>query len=92
MGYSMLGDVNSSSDLLDIMVASDEITISKICTANGSILITCRNGQISVSPRRSCRRRPVSARQLIVKFDPFEPVLMSSRGCVGGAIGLAHAT
>lgn len=51
MGYSMLGDAKSSSDLLDIMIATDEITIAKICAANGSIVLTCRNDQIAVSPR-----------------------------------------
>lgn len=53
VGYSMLGDVNTSTDLLDVMIASDEITIAKICTSNGSVMITCRNEQIAVSPRRS---------------------------------------
>ena len=62
VGYSMLGDVNTSTDLLDVMIASDEITIAKICTSNGSVMITCRNEQIAVSPRRS---RPVLSPHVI---------------------------
>ena len=53
IGYSMLGDTNSSEDLLDVMTASDQITIAKICANNGSVVFSCRNDQITISPRRS---------------------------------------
>ena len=53
IGYSMLGDTGSSNDLLDVLTASDEITVAKICANNGSIVISCRGDQITVSPRRS---------------------------------------
>ena len=53
VGYSMLGDTGSSNDLLDVITASDQITIAKICANNGSIIISCRGDQITVSPRRS---------------------------------------
>jgi hypothetical protein len=53
IGYSMLGDTHSSDDLLDIITATDQITIARICAKNGSVVISCRNEQITVSPRRS---------------------------------------
>jgi hypothetical protein len=51
-GYSLLSGANTSNDKLDVMTAGDEITIARICAANGSVIITCRGGQIAVSPRR----------------------------------------
>jgi len=53
IGYSMLGDTNSSNDLLEVMTASDQITIARICASNGSVVLSCRNDQITVSPRRA---------------------------------------
>ena len=53
MGYAMLGDSGTSNDLLDVMTATDSITIAKICAKNGSVVLTCRNQKITISPRRS---------------------------------------
>lgn len=52
-GYSLLSDAATPNDKLDVMTAADEITIARICAANGSVIITCRAGQIAVSPRKS---------------------------------------
>ena len=52
-GRALLSDAMSSSDKLDIVAAAHEITIARICAVNGSIIITCRAGQIAVSPRKS---------------------------------------
>ncbi len=52
IGYSMLGDTDSADDLLEILTASEQITVAKICARNGSVVITCRNDQITISPRR----------------------------------------
>ena len=52
-GHSMLSDAGSANTKLDIMIAEDEITIARICAVNGSVIISCRGGQISVSPRKS---------------------------------------
>src|SRR6185503_1478958 len=41
LGYSMLDDTGSSQDLLEVMMASDQITIARICASNGSIVLTC---------------------------------------------------
>lgn len=53
MGYAMLGDTGTSNDMLEVMTATDAITIAKICARNGSVIISCRNDQITVSPRQS---------------------------------------
>ena len=53
MGYAMLGDTGTSNDLLEIMTTSDAITIARICARNGSVIISCRNDQITVSPRQA---------------------------------------
>ena len=53
LGYAMLDDTGSSKDLLEVMMASDQITIARICASNGSIVLSCRNDQITVSPRRA---------------------------------------
>ena len=51
VGYSMLGDSGTSNDVLDVLTATSTITIAKICAKNGSVVISCRNNQITVSPR-----------------------------------------
>jgi hypothetical protein len=53
IAYSMLDDANMDNDRLHILTDTDEITIGRICTANGSIILTCRNNEIKISPRRS---------------------------------------
>ena len=53
MGYAMLGDTGTSNDLLDVMTATDSITIAKICAKNGSVVLSCRNQKITISPRHS---------------------------------------
>jgi hypothetical protein len=53
LGYSMLSAVRAKEDLLDVMVANKQITIAKICAANGTVVLSCRNGKISISPRRA---------------------------------------
>lgn len=53
IGYSMLDDTGSSQDLLEVIMVSDQITIARICASNGSIMLSCRNDQITVSPRRA---------------------------------------
>jgi hypothetical protein len=61
LGRAMLGDAGGTPDLLHIVADSDEITVARICAANGSVVLTCRADQITVSPRRPrpddrCRR------------------------------------
>ncbi len=53
MGYSMLSAARAREDMLDIMVANKQITIASICASNGKVVFSCRNGRISISPRRS---------------------------------------
>lgn len=50
---SMLEFADTSPDLLEILASSDEITVARICAANGSVILTCRNEQITLSSRRA---------------------------------------
>jgi len=52
IGRSMLEDAGSAADTLEVLAASGQIAAARICAANGSIIITCRRGQVTVSPRR----------------------------------------
>ena len=52
-GDAMLRDAGVVGEKLDVVADADEITIVRICAANGSIIITCRGGQIAVSPRKA---------------------------------------
>ena len=52
LGHSMLTEAKSSKTLLDVVIETDAITIAKICTSNGAVFLTCRAGQITISPRR----------------------------------------
>jgi hypothetical protein len=53
IGRSMLEDAGSAADALEVLAASGPIAAARICAANGSVVITCRGGQITVSPRRA---------------------------------------
>lgn len=53
LGYSMLSAAKASQDLLDVMVTNKQITIANICASNGKVVFSCRNGTISISPRRA---------------------------------------
>lgn len=52
-GVSMLEFADASPDLLEILNASEEITVARICAANGSVILTCRNEQTTLSSRRA---------------------------------------
>jgi hypothetical protein len=53
LGYTMLSAAKAKQDLLDVMVANNQITIANICASNGKVVFSCRNGKISISPRRA---------------------------------------
>lgn len=53
IGRSMLEDTGSTSGKLEVLAASGPIEAARICAANGSVIISCRGGQITVSPRRA---------------------------------------
>ena len=52
-GYAMVQDIGLDTESVDVLAATDSITIAKICAANGSVVITCRNNSIVISPRRA---------------------------------------
>lgn len=53
--YGLLEDAGAARDKLVVMAESPAITVARICAANGSLVVTCRLDQITISPRR---RRP----------------------------------
>lgn len=53
LGYSMLGDAGTSNDVLEVLASTDAMTMARICAKNGAVIISCRNDQITISPRRS---------------------------------------
>ena len=53
MGTSMLGDVKITGEKLEVLTSSALITVAKICAANGTVILSCRNDQITISSRRS---------------------------------------
>jgi hypothetical protein len=53
MGYALLDDLGASRKLLEIVGQSKQITIGRICAANGSVIISCRGSQTTFSPRRA---------------------------------------
>ena len=50
--YSMLDDAGASRDKLKVLAESKMITVARICADNGSVVVTCRLDQITLSPRR----------------------------------------
>jgi hypothetical protein len=61
LGYALLNDLGAPRSALQIVGQSQQITIGRICASNGSVVISCRAGQTTFSPRRprpddSCTR------------------------------------
>jgi hypothetical protein len=52
MGYTLLGDANATQTELKVLAQNDVITMAQICASNGSVIITCRSDQVTISPRR----------------------------------------
>jgi len=50
--YGLLEDAGASRDKLKVLAESKLITVARICAANGSLVVTCRSDQITISPRR----------------------------------------
>lgn len=50
--YGLLDDAGASRDKLKVLAESSAITVARICASNGSLVVTCRMDQITISPRR----------------------------------------
>jgi hypothetical protein len=50
--YGLLDDAGASRDKLKVLADSNAITVARICADNGSLVVTCRMDQITISPRR----------------------------------------
>jgi hypothetical protein len=53
LAQSLLQAAEGPEDALDVMIANSQITIAKICASNGTVVLTCRGGNITISPRRT---------------------------------------
>jgi hypothetical protein len=52
MGYTLLGDAGAAQTELKLLAQSRFITMARICASNGSVVITCRSDQVTISPRK----------------------------------------
>ena len=52
MAYGLLQDAGAPRDRLKVLAESKAIVLARICAANGSLILTCRMDQITLSPRR----------------------------------------
>ena len=50
--YGLLDAAGASRDKLKVLADSNAITVARICADNGSLVVTCRMDQITISPRR----------------------------------------
>lgn len=50
--YGLLEDAGAHRDKLMVLAESPAITVARICALNGSLVVTCRLDQITISPRR----------------------------------------
>lgn len=50
--YSLLEDAGAARDKLKVLAETKMITVARICAENGSLVVTCRSDQITISPRR----------------------------------------
>lgn len=50
--YGLLEDAGAARDKLKVLAETSIITVARICAANGSLIVTCRSNQITISPRR----------------------------------------
>lgn len=50
--YGLLEDAGATRDKLKVLAETKMITVARICAGNGSLVVTCRSDQITISPRR----------------------------------------
>lgn len=50
--YGLLEDAGAPRSRLEVLAESAAITVARICASNGSLVVTCRLGQVTISPRR----------------------------------------
>lgn len=50
--YNLLEDAGAPREKLKVLADSKMITVARICALNGSLVVTCRMDQITISPRR----------------------------------------
>ena len=53
LGAQMVSDIGGPDGMLSTVADTELISVNRICAQNGSILLSCRNGNVTVSPRRA---------------------------------------
>jgi hypothetical protein len=53
IGETMAKDASGSTGALQTLADTSAITVLRICAANGSVILTCRAGQVTISPRQA---------------------------------------
>lgn len=52
IAQSMIRDAKAGQNSLHTLADTEAIKVMRICAANGTVIITCRNDQVTISPRR----------------------------------------
>jgi len=52
LGESILKDVKAPRTALRVLAENRLISVLRICANNGSVVLSCRNGMVTISPRR----------------------------------------
>lgn len=53
LSRKMAEDVGAPEESIEVLADTDSLTMLRFCAVNGSIVMNCRNGQVTISPRRS---------------------------------------
>lgn len=53
IGQSMARDSSGNTNALQTLADTSAIMVLKICAANGTVVLTCRSGQVTISPRQA---------------------------------------
>jgi hypothetical protein len=49
----MARDSSGNTNALQTLADTSAIMVLKICAANGTVVLTCRSGQVTISPRQA---------------------------------------
>jgi hypothetical protein len=65
IAQEMLLDAQAKQDALFTLADTQAIKVMRFCAGNGAVIITCRNGRITISPRRPRPNDGCSGRQAL---------------------------
>jgi hypothetical protein len=53
LGHSLLSNAGDNNGSLEVLVETNEIVMARICASNGTVILTCRQNKITISPRKA---------------------------------------